>query len=173
VLVIAEYGADEGYRRDLELRIDALGLRERVRLVGAVPHTEMRGLYSATAAVVMAPSSDGLPQSLFEALACGAPVLLGRLAGYSEIVEDGRSALFVDLDAASIAKGLGRLLGDASLRASLAREGRIAVSRKASLPDDVERVFGIFEETVRAHPRETRRRDPLGTLLDLVALASA
>jgi len=173
VLVLAEYGADEGYRREIEGLIDALGLRERVRLIGAVPHGEMRGLYSATTTVVMTPASDGLPQSLFEALACGAPLLLGRLTGYSEIVEDGRSAVFVDLDAASIAQGLGRMLGDALLRASLAREGRIAISRKASLPDDVERVVGIFEATVRAQPREPRRLDPLGALLDLVALASA
>ena len=173
VLALAEYGADEAYRRDLEARIDTLGLRERVRFAGAAPHAEMRGLYSASTAVVMVPSSDGLPQSLFEALACGVPVLLGRLAGYSEIVEEERSALLADLDAASIAAGLSRLLGEPGLRASLAHEGRLAIGRKASLPDDVARVVRIFEELVRARPRKTPPWDPLGKLLDLVALASS
>jgi glycosyltransferase involved in cell wall biosynthesis len=169
VLLLAEYGADEVYRRGLEAEIDRLGLRHRVRLIGAVPHAEMRGLYSAAAAVVMAPSSDGLPQSLFEALSCGAPVLLGHLPAYSEVVENERSALFVELNAQSIAAGLGRLLVDERLRTSLSREGRIAVSRKASLPDDVERVIRIFE-TVRAQPGPMPRWDPIGTFLDFIGL---
>ncbi|HQZ15239.1 MAG TPA: glycosyltransferase family 4 protein [Vicinamibacteria bacterium] len=170
VLLIAEYGADAGYRRDIERRVAGLDLVPRVHFVGAVPQTEMRGLYSAAAAVVMAPVSDGLPQSLFEALACGAPVLLGRLPGYAEIVDEGRSALFAEIDAPSIAEGLGRLLRDDRLRAALGEEGRAVATRKASLPDDVERVLRIFE-SVCAQPRKKAPRDPGGALLDAVGLA--
>ncbi len=170
VLLIAEYGAEDEYRRDLKERIARQDLDRRVRFLGAVPQAEMRGLYSATTAVVMVPSSDGLPQSLFEALACGAPVLLGQLPAYAEIVDEGRSAVFAELNAPSIAAGLGRLLGDGQLRARLAREGRDVVDRKASLPEDVGRVLQIFE-TVRAQPRAASPPDPWGALLDLVTLA--
>lgn len=169
VLLLAEYVSDETYRREIEARIETLGLRERVRFIGAVPHAEMRGLYSAATAVVMAPSSDGLPQSLFESLSCGAPVLLGHLPAYSEIVEDGRSALFTNIDVPSIASGLCRLLGDEKLRATLSREGRVVVNEKASLTRNVDRVLHIFE-TLCAQPRLMPRRDPLATLLDLVGL---
>jgi glycosyltransferase involved in cell wall biosynthesis len=169
LLLIAEYGADERYRQELVARIGALGLHERVRFTGAVPHGEMRGLYSAATAVVMVPSSDGLPQSLFEALACGAPVLLGHLPAYAEIVEEGRSALFAEINAQSVAAVLGRMLDNEQLRATLAREGRVAVRKKASLPDDVERVFHIFEEHC-AQPRPVPRRHSLGTLLDFAGL---
>jgi glycosyltransferase involved in cell wall biosynthesis len=171
VLLIAEYGADAEYRRDLQERIASLNLGQRVRFLGAVPQPDMRGLYSAAAAVVMVPTSDGLPQSLFEALASGAPVLLGHLPAYAEIVDEGQSALFVELNASSIAKGLGRLLRDDRLRATLAQEGRKVATTKASLPDDVERVFRIFE-TVRAQPRAKSPREPWGALLDLVGLVS-
>jgi glycosyltransferase involved in cell wall biosynthesis len=170
VLLIAEYGADAAYRRELEARIDIPGLRERVRFLGAVPHAQMRGLYSASTAVVMAPSSDGLPQSLFEALACGAPVLLGRLPAYAEIVDDERSALFAEINVPSLGAGLSRLLRDSNLRSTLTREGQVVVREKASLPNDLERVIQIFEE-VRAKPRPRPRLDPLDALLDLVGLA--
>ena len=36
-------------------------------------------------------------QSLFEAMACRSPVVLGRLDAYTEAVSDGESALLVDL----------------------------------------------------------------------------
>lgn len=170
VLLIAEYGAEKGYRDALDTQIEELGLRERVRFIGAVPQAEMRGLYSAATVVVMAPWSDGLPQSLFEALACGAPVLLGHLPAYAEIVEDERSGLFTEINAPSIAEGLRRLLHDDRLRATLAREGLVTVSRKASQPDDIERVLRILE-AIRRQPRPRPRWDPLGTCLDLVGLA--
>lgn len=169
VLLIAEYGADPGYRREIEARVERQGLRTRVRMIGEVAHADMRGLYSAVRAVVMAPSSDGLPQSLFEALSCGTPVVLGRLPGYAEVVEDGRSALFVELSAPSIAAGLRRVLADPTLAESLAREGLAAVSRKASLPEDVDRVLKIFE-SVRARPRDAAPQDPMGALQDFVGL---
>ncbi|MBP6702287.1 MAG: glycosyltransferase family 4 protein [Vicinamibacteria bacterium] len=170
VLVIAEYGADEEYRRKIEGIIESAELSRRVRFIGAVPHAEMRGLYSAASAVVMTPSSDGLPQSLMEALACGAPVLLGPLPAYSEIVENGRSALMVELNASAIAAGLGKLLSDPDLRNRLAQAGLAAVRERASLPADVERVVQIFE-SVRGGAHRTSRPDPWGMLLDFVGLA--
>ena len=170
MLLLAEYGAEAGYRRAIEGQIGRLNLGRQVRFVGAVPQAEMRGLYSAATAVVMVPSSDGLPQSLFEALACAAPVLLGHLPAYAEIAEDGRSALFAEINVPSIGAGLSRLLRDESLRSTLAREGQVVVREKASLPRDLERVVQIFEEA-RAKPRPRPRWDPLGALLDLVGLA--
>ena len=172
ILLITEYGSDAEYRRQIEARIADRGLAARVRFIGTVPHAAMRELYSAAAAVVMVPASDGLPQSLFESLACGAPVVVGRLPAYAEIVEEGISALYADFKAESIAAALGRLLRDERLRSALADAGRARVAERASLPSDIERVARLFEGLV-GRPRPKPRPDPLGTLLDLLSLATS
>jgi glycosyltransferase involved in cell wall biosynthesis len=78
VLLVTEYQADAGYRRRLEEIARASGCAARVRFVGRVDHADMPALYTLAEAVVSVPASDGLPQSLFEALACEAPTDRGR-----------------------------------------------------------------------------------------------
>jgi glycosyltransferase involved in cell wall biosynthesis len=72
--------------------------------VGAIPHEEMPAYYSLAEVAVSVPRSDGLPQSLFEALACGTPSVLGRLAAYEEVVTDGESALSADFEPGAVAE---------------------------------------------------------------------
>jgi glycosyltransferase involved in cell wall biosynthesis len=89
--------------------------------------------YSLADAVVAAPSSDGMPQSLFEALACEAPVVLARLPCYDEFVRHEESALLVERTPRALADAVVRLWSDDELRARLTRRGRGLVAGKADL----------------------------------------
>jgi glycosyltransferase involved in cell wall biosynthesis len=170
VLVITEYGADEAYRRRLADRAARLGLESRVRFAGSIVHREMPALLSLAEAVVSVPSSDGLPQSLFEAMACGTPAVLGRLAIYEEVVRDGETAVLTDIEPAAIAGTLVRLLTDAARHDAIARAAREQVGRVARLPAEAARVLGLYAETL-AVPRP-RARGPLrdGRALDALSL---
>lgn len=169
LLLLTEYAADAGYRAAVAASIERLGLADRVRLIGVRAHEEMPALYSLAEVAVSVPASDGLPQSLFESMACATPVVLGRLPAYGEVVRDGESALVVDLDAAAIAAGLVRVLDDRGLAGRLAEHALQEVRRSAVLPREAARVEALYERArsrpARPCPRLPRAVDALSLLL--------
>ncbi|MET0552342.1 MAG: glycosyltransferase, partial [Vicinamibacteria bacterium] len=111
--------------------------------------------------------SDGLPQSMFEAMACGTASLLGRLPFYAEVATDGTHVLLTDLTTDAVAGALVRLLTDDALRRSLADAGRRRVLEVACLPREAERVEGFYERLL-AQPR--RRTGRAARALDAASL---
>lgn len=82
-LVIIGEGA---LRQRLEILVSSLGLKEHVRLVGAVPHELLYLWYSAADLFCLASSREGWPNVLLEALACGTPVVATAVGGIPEIL---------------------------------------------------------------------------------------
>jgi glycosyltransferase involved in cell wall biosynthesis len=159
-LVITEYGADPLYRAKIDEQIERLGLAGHVSFVGHVPHDRMPLFYSLAEVAVGIPHSDGLPQTLLEAMACGVPNVVGRLDRYGEITKDGESVLFADIEPASIADAIIRLLKDEALRKSIAARGREIVVNVASFPHDVRRMELIYR-ALAAQPRKRWRYRPM------------
>jgi glycosyltransferase involved in cell wall biosynthesis len=98
-------------------QIERLGLRDAVMMLGSVPVERMPEVYCAADVVASIPSSDSSPRSVWEALACGRPVVVSDLPWAREELEDGREALLAPLDAAGIAHAIERALGDPELGA--------------------------------------------------------
>jgi glycosyltransferase involved in cell wall biosynthesis len=169
VLLVTEYSPDPAYRRLLEGRVQTLGLQRRVLFVGRREHAEMPAFYSLAEVVVSIPASDGLPQSLFEAMACETPVVLGRLPGYAEVVDDGQNALLVDFQAAAVATALRRLMQERDLARAVAGRALETVREKASLPRALDRVEELYRRVLDGSPRRQRSggvvKDALSLLL--------
>ena len=167
VLLVTEYNASADYRRLLEDRAVRLGLGGRVRFVGRIDHERMPALYSLAEVVVSVPASDGLPQTLFEAMACGVPVVLGRLPGYADVVDDGETVLVTDFDPVAVAAAVIRLFGQPSLARALARNALERVQQAALLPREVQRVEGLYRTVAARGPRTRAHR---GWLFDALSL---
>jgi glycosyltransferase involved in cell wall biosynthesis len=99
---------------------------------------------------VSVPSSDGLPQSLFEAMACGTPIVSGHLPVYEEVVHDGAEALLVPLTSEAVAQAVRRVLCEPGLAARLAARARDTVRVEADLGREVARVEGFYAEALAA-----------------------
>ncbi|MDR4479637.1 MAG: glycosyltransferase [Nitrospira sp.] len=121
VLVIPEQFPDHSYVRRLRILVDDYDLKSCVRFVGSISYADMPLWLNLAQIVVMAPRSDGMPNTLLEAMACGAFPVLGRLPQYEEIIESGRNGLLVDSCARAISEALQEALGNAALRRSAAR----------------------------------------------------
>ncbi|WFU18966.1 glycosyltransferase family 4 protein [Bradyrhizobium sp. CB3481] len=145
-LVVTEYGANPQYRAELLAQIERLGLAGHVSFVGHIAHDQMPLFYSLAEVAVGIPQSDGLPQTLLEAMACGVPNVVGRLDRYGEIVKDGESVLFADIEPASVASAILRLLEEKPLRDAIVARGREIVVEEANFPNDVRRVEAIYRE---------------------------
>jgi glycosyltransferase involved in cell wall biosynthesis len=82
------YVGEGGLRRALRAQVDALALSGRIRFVGARPLEELPLWYSAADLLVVPSRSEGIPNVLLEAAACGTPFVTSRVGGIPEFAAD-------------------------------------------------------------------------------------
>jgi glycosyltransferase involved in cell wall biosynthesis len=138
-------------RPRLEALVGRLGLAERVRFVGRVPHRELvRHLRDA--AVLAHPSivdrrgsMDGIPNTILEAMAVETPVVATRLSGIPEVVLPGETGLLVEPgDVEGLAAALERLLREPQLGRRLGTAGRVLVLERFDIGRNVERLSDLL-----------------------------
>ena len=113
-LLIVGTGPEEAALRQLA---DQLGLKDRVRFLGQRPHHELKSLYGAADALVLASSREGWANVLLEAMACGTPAIATDVWGTREVVGPKQSGILVpNRDAIAIAGAMTALLADPPLR---------------------------------------------------------
>ena len=77
---------------------------------------------------------EGLPYTLLEAMALGAPIIASRVGGLTEVMQDSVTGLLTSpQDAASSALSITRLYNDQELCSRLGEEGRRLQQAKYSL----------------------------------------
>ncbi|HRQ65516.1 MAG TPA: glycosyltransferase [Xanthomonadaceae bacterium] len=125
-LDIAGFGPEEPA---LRAQAQRLGIEECVRFLGALPQPELPTLYRK-AAVFVAPfirdasgNQEGLPVALMEALGCGCPVVVGRVAGVEDLLGEAARELAVDpTDPQALAHAVLRTLADPEQARQQARD---------------------------------------------------
>ena len=126
-LLIVGGEADEpasGHEAEIRQRVEALGLRDVVRFVGAQPQEVLRDYYLAADVTVLPSYYESFGMVALEAMACGSPVIGSRVGGLATTVRDGVTGFLVpDGDATALAERLDAVMADADLRFRLGREG--------------------------------------------------
>lgn len=107
-------------RAAVQARVNTEGLAHAVRFEGSVAHDRLPDWYRAADAVVLTSHSEGLPNVLREALACGTPFVATNVGDIKEIAEPGFSRLIESGDAEAFADAIVEVL-QPSYRASAAR----------------------------------------------------
>jgi glycosyltransferase involved in cell wall biosynthesis len=98
-------GAGE-MRPSLEAQIKLLGLGEQVRLMGSKPHRELPTWFRAVDVFVLPSYSEGVPNVLLEAVACGTRYVASRVGGIPEIAHLGMGWLVPPGDVDALASGI-------------------------------------------------------------------
>jgi phosphatidylinositol alpha-mannosyltransferase len=106
-------------------------VRAKVHLAGTVDHEAVPAYHAASDLFVAPPiCQESFGMVLVEAMAAGRPVVATDIAGYREVVRDGREGLLVPpRDPEALAAAMGRVLGDSELAASLGEAGRARAER--------------------------------------------
>jgi glycosyltransferase involved in cell wall biosynthesis len=147
---------DGARREDLQRRIAALGLADRVELAGLRTHEELPAEYGA-AHIVAVPSvmdekgdRDGLPNVVLEAMSSGRPVVASDVGAVASAVVDGRTGVLVPPgDAEALAGAIEFLADQPDIRERLGREARARVEADFELHSCTARLRA-FMETVYA-----------------------
>jgi glycosyltransferase involved in cell wall biosynthesis len=128
--------------------IERLGLGDAVTIVGNVPLERMPDVYRAADVVLSVPSSDSSPRSVWEALACGRPVVASDLPWAREELEPDRQASLVPLDAVEIAGAISRVLDDGRLGERLGEEARALAVAELDPRTCAARIDAIYRSVV-------------------------
>jgi len=123
--------AGSGQQKEhLQQRVKALGLEENVYFTGKLTPDEVVKLYQEADVMLNPTTVDNMPNSVLEALACGVPVVTTNVGGIPFIVEDGKTALWVEVgDFDMMAKKVMALFKDESLYQRLVLNGLTEVQK--------------------------------------------
>ena len=142
--------AGEGEERAaLERQARSLGVADRVRFLGRVPHAELAAIYSAADALVLASSREGWANVLLEAMACGTPVAATNIWGTPEVVrERAAGVLMAERSPAALAAAVRDLFADLPDRAATR-----AYAEGFGWEPTTEGQLALFSRILAAQPR--------------------
>jgi glycosyltransferase involved in cell wall biosynthesis len=134
--------------RDARLFIVGAGpevIPESPRVRVLPPVEDAAALYAAADVFVLPSVSEGLSNSLLEAMASGLPAVASAVGGTAQILEDGKTGLLFGKDDEKTAiRQIERILNDNELRTHLGAAARHEVERRYAMPIVVERLLELY-----------------------------
>jgi glycosyltransferase involved in cell wall biosynthesis len=117
---------DGAHRARYERRLKAMGLRERVRMLGLVHPDAVASAINGFDIVLHASRWEGLPRAVVQGLLTEVPAVCFDNDGAPEVVRPEETGILVSLgDVRGLSDALVRLASDAELRSRLGRRGRV------------------------------------------------
>jgi sugar transferase (PEP-CTERM/EpsH1 system associated) len=147
-LVVA---GDGPLRADLMARALSLGLSGRVRWLGH--RSDVESVFAAADLFVLSSKSEGLSNTILEAMASGLPVVATRVGGADEMVVHGQTGLLVPPESPSeLARALGALAAGDARRAAMGAAGRARVEAEFSLEGMLQQYEALYRDVAAAGP---------------------
>jgi PEP-CTERM/exosortase A-associated glycosyltransferase len=157
VLIVGDGSA----RVELESLALEVGVADRVRFTGRVPHDRVHGIYAVADLLVYPRISTETtrlttPLKPLEPMAMEKAVLASDLPAIREIVTDGETGLLFSAgDSDDLAAKAVRLLRDSSLRDRLGRAGRAQIMETRRWDTAVRRYQAIYERAIASAHAKT------------------
>lgn len=128
-----------------------LGVNDRVRFVGSVPHADVPkwlnrfDVYVAVSRL----DSESFGVAVLEASACAVPVVVSDVGGLPEVVDDGETGIVVPREnVLALAAQLRCLLADADLRQRLGTAGRARVEAVYGWQASIDRMLACYQTVI-------------------------
>lgn len=137
------------YVTHIRQEIERLGVQHAVRYAGWFTNDVMPQVYALADVVLSVPNSDSRPSSVFEAMACGVPVVVSDLSAVREIVTDGETGLVAPVgDPNATAEAVLRLLDDATLRRRVTTQALEFVRLEGDYHTQMAKVAAYYAELI-------------------------
>lgn len=151
VNVVGDYFNNPDYHHKLVNLIEKLDLGDAIRFLGVVSDKEFVEMRQNSDIAIFPYHLQSWGLAVFEAMACGTPVIVSRTLGASEVLTDGENALLVNPKSPEeIAAALERLLNDPGLYLRLSRNGRKFVEENISWSKYTREMLSVFSKALEA-----------------------
>jgi glycosyltransferase involved in cell wall biosynthesis len=151
-LLISEFFAEPAYLKQLKKKVEDLGITKKVLFIGEIPYNEMPDYYTLADVTISVPPSDGLPQTIYEAFACGSFLILTVLPQYAEIIEDGVNARLVPVgDVNALTEALLWVSSNSIIRQEAKKIGYQYVRENADFKNQALLVNKLYDEFLQEY----------------------
>lgn len=146
-LTIAGDGPD---RKALEQAFEQNGLSPRVTFTGPLIPAEVYRLMLASHVLLMPSRTEGMPQVMLEAMACGCVPVAGRLPATEAVIQDGKNGMIPEQgDVRGFAAAAVWIYSDAARWAAMGEAARQHVIKEYSVEQMGRKYAGLVEAVVR------------------------
>jgi len=140
------------------------GTRRNVT-IARLPYPELRDLYARSKFIVvplLPTETDNGTTSILEAMAMGRAVICTRTEGQCDVLEEGRTGLFVPpRDVRALRDAIRYLLANPDVAEQMGRKGREAVEARNSLDVYINGIKGILEDVLSEFQAKQHRMENL------------
>ena len=140
-------------RERLTASVEKLGLGKVAQLVG---NQENVPEWLATLDLFVLPSygSEGVPQGIMQAMACGLPVVATPVGAVAEAVQDKQTGLMTEpRNPAALAATLATLMGDDALRESMGAASLAYARANFGIDIMLDRMLDVFQRAIADRPQ--------------------
>jgi glycosyltransferase involved in cell wall biosynthesis len=149
VIKLVHQRLDDPYPAELRQLVSHLRLDQAVIFVPQAADSDMPDLYRAADVVVSVPSSDGMPVSVLEAMACGTPVVASDLPALRELVDEGAVlALVPPRDAEALGGAILVLFSDSGRRQQMIEQNLATVRRTGDFAIEMARMEHLYQQVL-------------------------
>jgi len=123
---------DDGPAREKLVQLGtSVGKDNAVVLPGLVSPQEVPTYLQASDFMVFLSHSEGMPQSILEAMDCGLPVVATRVGGIPEAVVDGETGILIDAENTGQLRGaMEKMIDDKEFRITAGHKGHLLAKKK-------------------------------------------
>lgn len=130
-------------RQELERMAEDMDIKKYMVFTGF--RDDIRAVYACTDVAILSSWSEGLPQSVLQALACGVPVIATRVGGVPEVVIQGKTGVLVEAgDHEGLAREIVTALREPAKARQVALAGKEFVRNSHSVEHMLDQLEGIY-----------------------------
>jgi len=139
---------DGSLRKEIEQYITDNGLENFVILLGWVDHSSLSPLLNRMKLLVIPSDTEGLPNTMLEAMACGTPVLATPVGAIPDVIIDGKTGFIMENNSPEcIAESVSRSLNSPDLE-RISENGRRFVEENFTFESTVAQWKQVLERTI-------------------------
>ena len=132
---------------DLQARIAAAGLSDRIRFLGEIPWDQVVRTYQALDLFAAPARWEGFGLTPLEAMACGVPTVAARVGAYETLIRDGEIGSLVPRDDAdALTAALARWLDDDAGRETAGRAAREHVATNHAIEGEARAIVEVYRK---------------------------
>ena len=132
-------------KKELEEMANKMGIGKHILFPGFIDN--IPEIYSFTDIAILSSWSEGLPQSLLQAMAAGVPVIATNVGGVPEVVVHEESGILIEAgDHEALADGIIRIFNEPDLAGRLTEKAKRLVMKEHSIDHMLDRIENLYRE---------------------------
>ncbi len=138
---------NQAFFDDLQARIAAAGLSERIRFLGEVPWAQVVQTYQALDLFAAPARWEGFGLTPLEAMACGVPTVAARVGAYETLIREAETGSLVARDDAdALTDALARWLDDDAARQAAGQAARAHVQANYAIEAEAAAIVDVYRK---------------------------